>query len=216
MEKKNENGLNLESKEAKVTESSAEEKKSQSRGKETGNMEFVSKCESTEILVLTSKGEVTKAVSSASKHELIEAVESKPSSELPESLASQGKAVKLSVMHVTEEAEVKTDIQEQERVDVKAKEYQEPAVTSRGIVKKFPEAEIKEKVDSGSDSQKTECIGIELLEPPVTFQDITEEVPVAQKEAVEDNNDSQKKECKGAEEADEGGSSEETYCSELR
>jgi hypothetical protein len=58
---------------------------------------------------------------------------------------------------------------------------------------------------------------VELIEPPVIFQDTAEKTQVVEvKEAVHDSSESLKKECIDTEEADNGGSSEETYCSESR
>jgi hypothetical protein len=109
------------------------------------------------------------------------------------------------------------EIQEEDIVDVKGKENKELPIISQDTVEKLPDTQIKEDVRDCCGSQKTYCIDTGLLQPPVIFQDTTEEVPVAQvMEAVEGSNDSQKKECESAEEADKDGSSQETYCSELR
>jgi hypothetical protein len=316
MDKKNENGVNLEGKEAGVIGSAAEEKDSENGDRKTDSTESVSKCESTEIVVSSSEGEVTRVISSASKDKLPNVVEPtsmserikvlkckitevvepvskseqtktvvspsvadagfvckepkitefirkdrqfkfgksksiskedevdptssgdepgshspklpdemnipskiiKSSDEVPEPhVTSQGNAEKLPVCtQLIEGLEGSTYIQGQESVNAKAEE-QEPPIISQDIAEKLPETQLKEEMDGSSDSQKTECMDVDLLDPPVIFQDTAEGVPVGHgTETLKGSSDSQKKECRGDEEADKDESSQETYCSESR
>jgi hypothetical protein len=243
----NKNGVNLESKAAGVTESSAEENKCESGDVEIDNTESVSKCESTEVVLSAPEGEVTEVVPLASKdtltktvasvskseiiqvlkHEINDGVKSGSKSKETESVEStaiidsyfkcQKAGAESTEMIQVGEVEGSTCIQEQKTVDIEAEQQQEPQATSRDSTELLLETQNKGEVDGSNDSQKTECMDVKLIEPPVMFQDTAEKAPVIQiKEAVHDNNDSQKKECKDTEEADNGGSSEETYCSESR
>jgi hypothetical protein len=239
-------GMDKEIKAAGVTESSAEEKKSEARDVEIDNTESVSKCESTEV-VSAPEGEVTKVVPLASEDTLTKAVVSASKREIPQVLKHgvsddvepgsenmETEAVELTAItdsfvkckeaeaESTEmiwvgEAEGSTYIQEQKTVDIEAEEQQEPQADSQYIAEPLRETQIEGEVDHSNDSQKIECMDVELIEPPVVFQDTTEKTPVLQvEEAIHDNSDSRKEECIDTEEADNGGSSEETYCSDSR
>lgn len=244
---KNKKGLKMKSKSSGVTESSAEEKKSESENVEIANTESVSKCESTEVVVSAPEGEVTEIVPLASEDTVTKTAVSVPTREIPQvlkhgvnvgvesgSVSKDTEAVELTAMtdsfckckkaeaESTEmicigEAEGSTYIQEQKTIDIEAEEQQEPPTDSQYITEPLLETQIEGKVGHSNDSQKIECMDVELIEPPAIFQDTAETTPVAQvTEAVQDNSDSQKKECIDTEEADNGGSSEETYCSESR
>jgi hypothetical protein len=239
---KNKKGLDTESKATGVTETSADENKSESRDVEIDNTESVSKCESSEV-VSPAEGEVTevvpstledtltKAVVSVSKREVIEVLKPgmhdgvESGSERKETEAAaiadpflkfQKAEAESTEMTRVGEIEGSTHIQEDKTVDVEAEGQQEPQDNSQHVTEPLLETQTEE-VEHGSGSQETECMDVELIEPPVVFQDTAKEIPVAQvKEVEHDNSDSQKKECKDAEEPDKGGSSEETYCSESR
>jgi hypothetical protein len=236
--------LNTESKATGVTESSADENKSESRDVEIDNTESVSKCESTEV-VSPAEGEVTEVVPSTledtltkarvsvSKREVIEVL--KPGLNDGVESGSERKETEAELAAITDpflkyeksEAEStertwgreiggSTCIQEEKTVDVEAEEQQEPQDNSQHVTEPLLETQTEE-VEHGSGSQKTKCMDVELIEPPVIFQDTAKEILVAQvKEVVHDNSHSQKEEYKDAEEPDKGGSSEETYCSESR
>lgn len=191
--------------------------------------------EVTEIVPSTSEDTLTKTVVSVSKREIPQVLKHgvndgvESGSESKETEAVELTAItdsffksKKAEAESTEmiwvgEAEGSTYIQEQKSADIEAEEQQEPPTNSQYVTEPLLETQIEGKVDHSNDSQKTECMDVEFIEPPVIFQDTAERTPVAQvKEAVHDNSDSQKKELMDTEEADNGGSSEETYCSESR
>lgn len=244
---KNKKGLNLEIKEAGVIESSAEEKKSKARDVEIDNTESVSKCENTEVVVSAPEGDVTKVVPLASEDTLTKAAVSASKRGIPQVLkhgvsddvglgsdSKETEAVELTAItdpfvrckkaetESTEmiwvgEAEGSTYIQEQKNAGIETEEQQDPQADSQYITEPLRETQIEGEVDHSNDNQKIECMDVELIQPPVIFQDTAEKTPVLQvKEAVHDNSESWKEECMDTEEADNGGSSEETYCSESR
>jgi hypothetical protein len=234
--------LNMESKASEVTESSAEEDKSECRDVEIGNTESLSKCESTEAVASAAEGEVTevapsedthtKAVVSVSTGEIIQVSKLGMNdgvglgSERKETDVAELAAITDSFLKCKKAEAESTEILwveeiegsscSQEEKTVEAEGQQEPQDNSQRVTEPLLETQMEE-VKQGSGSQKTECMDIELIKHPVIFQDTAEKIPVAQvKEVLHDNGDSQKKECKDAEEANKDGSSEETYCSESR
>jgi hypothetical protein len=75
MVKKINHFVDLERKETGVTETAAEEYKSDSGSSETDKKECISECQSTEVAGSTPEGEVTTVQSSISKDELTKVVE---------------------------------------------------------------------------------------------------------------------------------------------
>jgi hypothetical protein len=242
---KTKKGLNLESKDIGVTQSSAEENKSECTDVEIDNTKSVSTCENTEVMSppegevtevvpLTLKDTLTKTVVSVPereiiqvlKHEMNEGVESGSERKVTEAAelslvtdsflkCKEAEGDSTEVVRVGE-AEGSTCTREKKTLGSKVEEQQELKANSECITEPLMETQMEE-VECSNGSQKTECVDVKLIEPPVVFQDTSEKIPVAQiEEAVHDNSDNLKIECKDAEEADKNGSSEETYCSESR
>jgi hypothetical protein len=167
MEKKNEHFVDLEGKETEVTESAAEENKSDSGSSETDNQICVSECQNFEVAGSTPGGEVTAAQSPISKDEPSKVLETVSESKEIE-------AVESSLFKCEEST--RKDLQVKFDESRCVKKVEDDSVSS-GDVAGFHILEHPRDKKIPSTLMKSLD---EYPEPPVKPQGQTEELPVTQ------------------------------------